>query len=94
VASSRFEWDRRKAELNRWRHGVCFEEAATVFRDPLAVFQPDPDHSRWEWRYLVVGMSDRQRLLVVAFAERDFRTRLISARRATRSERSCYEKEN
>lgn len=86
-----FEWDSRKAESNARKHGVTFEEASTVFADPLGLLMPDPDHSLSEERYLVLGMSNRQRLLVVAFAERPPRTRLISARLATRRERRCYE---
>jgi hypothetical protein len=73
---------------------VTFDEASTVFGDPLALLMPDPDHSVGEERYLVLGMSNQQRLLVVAFAERPPRTRLISARRAARSERRRYEEEN
>ena len=88
-----FEWDRTKAESNRRRHGVTFDEGSTVFGDPLAMLMPDPDHSVGEERYLLLGMSTRRRLLVVAFAERPPRTRLISARRATRQERRKYEEE-
>jgi hypothetical protein len=88
-----FEWDAAKAEANRRKHAVTFEEAATAFGDPLAVLLPDPDHSVREQRYLVLGMSNQRRLLVIAFAERPPRTRLISARRATRKERRKYEEE-
>ena len=86
-----FEWDRKKAESNARKHGVTFDEASTVFGDPLGLLMPDPDHSLGEERYLVLGMSNQQRLLVVAFAERPPLTRLISARRATRRERRRYE---
>jgi hypothetical protein len=89
-----FEWDWKKAESNARKHGVTFDEASTVFRDPLGLLMPDPDHSLNEERYLVLGMSNRQRLLVVAFAERPPRTRLISARRATPREWRRYEKES
>lgn len=89
-----FEWDLKKAELNARKHGVTFDEASTVFGDPLALLMPDPDHSMREERYLVLGMSNQRRLLVVAFAERPPRTRLISARRATRNERRRYEEED
>ena len=85
-----FEWDSAKALANAGRHGVTFDEASTVFGDPLALLMADPDHSEGEARYLL-GMSTRQRLLVVAFAERPPMTRLISARRATRPERRRYE---
>jgi uncharacterized DUF497 family protein len=86
-----FEWDPKKAESNTRKHGVGFDEASTVFGDPLSLLMPDPDHSLGEERFLVLGMSNRQRLLVVAFAERAPRTRLISARRANRRERRLYE---
>jgi uncharacterized DUF497 family protein len=86
-----FEWDTKKAGLNLRKHGVGFDEAATVFGDPLALLMPDPDHSVQEMRYILLGTSNRRRLLVVAFAERPPRTRLISARRATRQERRNYE---
>ena len=89
-----FEWDWKKAESNARKHGVTFDEASTVFGDPLGLLMPDPDHSLNEERYLVLGMSNRQRLLVVAFAERPPRTRLISARRATPREWRRYEKES
>lgn len=89
-----FEWDPEKAESNARKHGVTFEEASTVFGDPLGLLMRDPDHSLSEERYLVLGMSHQQRLLVVAFAERPPRTRLLSARRATRRERRRYEEED
>ncbi len=86
-----FEWDPEKADVNFQKHGVSFDEASTVFGDPLSLLMPDPDHSADEERYVVLGMSARQKLLVVAFAERRPNTRLISARRATRAERKRYE---
>ena len=86
-----FEWNEIKAQANVRRHGVSFEEAATVFSDPLAILLPDPDHSQGEERFLVLGMSSRQRVLVVSHSERPPRTRLISARPATRRERGQYE---
>ena len=89
----RFEWDARKAAGNLTKHGVSFDEAITVFGDPLNVLISDPDHSIGEKRYLLLGTSNRQRLLVVAFAERPPRTRIISARRANRRERRKYEEE-
>lgn len=88
-----FEWDPQKAESNRRKHDVTFDEASTTFGDPLAILVQDPDHSVGERRYVLLGMSNRRRLLVVAFAERPPRTRLISARRATRQERKRYEEE-
>ena len=86
-----FEWDPRKAESNGRKHGVSFDEASTVFGDPLSLLMPDPDHSVGEERFLLLGLSNRRRLLVVAFGERPPRTRLISARLATRNERRRYE---
>jgi uncharacterized protein len=91
VAGYLFEWDPAKAEANLEKHDVGFDEAATVFGDPLALLMPDPDHSVGEDRYVLLGLSRRSRLLVVAFAERPPRTRLISARLATREERRRYE---
>ena len=88
-----FEWDAAKATVNARKHGVTFEEASTVFGDRLAMLMPDPDHSGDEQRYLLLGMSPRQQLLVVAFLERPPRTRIISARRATGRERRRYEAE-
>ena len=86
-----FEWDSEKAAENVRKHGVSFDEAVTAFGDPLSILLPDPDHSVGEERYLVMGMSTQNRLLVVAFVERPPRTRIISARLATRRERHDYE---
>lgn len=88
-----FEWDTEKAAVNLRKHGVSFEEATTVFGDPLAMNMPDPDHSLNEERFVLLGLSHRLRLLVVSYAERGIRTRLISAREATRQERRQYEEE-
>lgn len=88
-----FEWDPKKAESNARKHGVTFDEASTAFGDPLALLMPDPDHSFGEERYVLLGMSNRRRLVVAAFAERPPRTRLISARRATGQEQRRYEQE-
>jgi uncharacterized protein len=89
--SYKFDWDPAKAARNLKDHKVAFEEAATVFGDPLAMLMADPDHSEDEERYLLLGISIRRRLLVVSFAERPPLTRLISAREATRHERRQYE---
>lgn len=86
-----FEWDTEKAAANLRKHGVSFEEATTVFGDPMAMNMPDPDHSLNEERFVLLGLSHRVRLLVIAYAERGTRTRLISAREATRKERRQYE---
>jgi len=88
-----FEWDPQKAAKNLRKHKVSFTEAATVFSDPLSVTVPDPDHSAEEDRHIIVGMSNRLRLLIVAFAERGDRIRIISARELTRAEREAYEEE-
>lgn len=86
-----FEWDVKKAKSNVRKHGVTFDEATTVFADPLSLLMPDPDHSFDEERYVILGISNRHELLIVAFAERPPRTRLISARRAMPAERRLYE---
>lgn len=86
-----FEWDPKKHEANLFKHGVSFEEGSTVFGDPLALNMPDPDHSIGEERFLLLGFSYKMRLLVVSYAERGRRTRLISVREATRRERRQYE---
>ena len=86
-----FDWDPAKAAENVADHGVTFDEASTVFADSLSLLMGDPDHSEDEDRYLVLGMSVQRRLLVVAFTDRPPRTRIISARRATRRERRRYE---
>jgi hypothetical protein len=87
----RFEWNARKAADNRAKHKVSFEEAVTVFGDPLGRITDDPRHSRDEQRFVLLGQSKRRRLLVVMFTERGEVTRLISARKATRRERRGYE---
>ena len=87
----RFEWDKNKAAKNLSKHGVSFEEAKTVFDDPLYVDFYDPDHSEKEERYLIVGESNRRRLLIVSYTEKEKAIRLISAREVTRSEREAYE---
>jgi uncharacterized protein len=87
----KIEWDPRKAAINGAKHTVTFEEAVTVFGDPLGRITDDPRHSQMEERYVLLGRSDRQRLLVVMFTERSQAIRLISARKATRRERREYE---
>ncbi len=86
-----FEWDDNKAQSNQRKHGIAFQEAATVFGDPLALTSPDPDHSDDEDRFLTFGYSHQNRLLVVAHTERENTTRLLSARLATRAEKRLYE---
>lgn len=81
-----FQWNKSKAALNLSKHGVSFEEACTVFDDPLSHIVSDPDHSIEEFRWVITGTSDQGRLLIVAFTERGDITRIISAREATRRE--------
>jgi len=88
-----FEWDPTKAKENLQKHRVSFAEASTVFGDPLSMNMPDPDHSEGEHRFIVMGISDRYRLLVVSYTERPLRTRIINARLASRAERKQYEEE-
>ena len=87
----RFEWDPKKATGNQNKHGVTFQEAATVFGDPLAITFLDPDHSEAEERHLTFGLSRQNRLVVVSHTERGDRTRIISARLMDRKERVIYE---
>ncbi len=87
----RFEWDPEKAAANLKKHGVTFQEAASVFGDPLAITFQDPDHSEDEERYLTFGLSLQKRLIVVSHTERGDRTRIISARLMDRKERVIYE---
>jgi uncharacterized DUF497 family protein len=89
----RYEWDEKKAAANLAKHGVAFEEARTIFDDPLYVDFYDPDHSRSEERYILIGESCQRRLLFVSYAERGNAVRLISAREATPAERKGYEED-
>jgi uncharacterized DUF497 family protein len=87
----RFEWDSRKAQSNLAKHGVGFEEAATIFSDPLSFTISDPDHSLNEMRYITMGKALTGKLLVVVHTDRGDNVRIISARRASRRERKYYE---
>jgi uncharacterized protein len=87
-----FEWDEQKAKANLLNHKVSFEEAETVFDDPLSITIPDPDHSKSERRFLDIGRSE-DRIVVVNYTHRGKATRIISARVATRTERRKYEEE-
>lgn len=89
--SHSFEWDETKAQSNQKKHGVSFTEAATAFADSLAAIFPDPDHSEDETREILVGVSEKNRLLVISFTERGENIRLISARVATPAERKNHE---
>jgi uncharacterized protein len=86
-----FEWDRRKERLNRLKHGVACDEATTVFEDRSAITIADDPHSEDEERYIVIGLSDAQRVLVVCHTYRGDVVRFISARPATPRERRQYE---
>jgi uncharacterized DUF497 family protein len=86
-----FEWDDKKAGKNLAKHSVSFVEACSVFGDPLAITIDDPLHSEYEDRFVTLGHSNKNRLLVVVFAERGDNIRIISARLATRRERKNYE---
>ncbi len=89
-----FQWDNRKATENLRRHNVTFEEARTVFSDFLSLTIPDPLHSEKEERLIIIGYSEKQRLLVVVHTERGDVIRIISARKATSYERKTYESSN
>lgn len=87
----KFEWNPDKAQTNLLKHHVSFDEASTVFGDPLSLTIADPDHSEGEHRYLLLGIASSGRLLVVSFTEREQRVRIISARLANKKERNDYE---
>ncbi|MEA5517652.1 BrnT family toxin [Limnoraphis robusta] len=86
-----FEWSPDKAALYLEKHRVSFQEAATVFNDPLSITFPDPDHSIGESRYIIIGVSQLGRLLVIAHTDRGEKVRIISARQVTRQETRFYE---
>ena len=86
-----FEWDRDKAASNFAKHQVSFDEAKTVFQDPLYLDFYDPDHSDSEERYLIVGRSEQDKVLIVSYTERENAIRIISARKVTKAERKFYE---
>ncbi len=88
-----FEWDSDKAVRNIQKHGVDFEEAKTVFDDPLFITVFDKGHSDVEERFFTIGMSTRGRLLVVVHTERNNKLRIISARRAMKNEEKYYRAE-
>lgn len=89
--SLRFEWDSKKAKANLAKHEVSFEEALTVFADPLARIFPDEEHSIDELREIIIGQSALKQLILVNFTGTDDRVRIFSARKATRRERKDYE---
>lgn len=88
-----FEWNPNKAKKNIEKHGVSFDEAATVFSDPLSMTYDDPDHSYGERRYIIIGTSHLGKLLFVSHVEKNDIIRIISARQLTRKERKQYEQQ-
>lgn len=86
-----FEWDEKKAKRNFQKHKVSFYEAETVFNDPCLLTFPDIEHSNSEQRYINVGLSLKRRILIVIHTERGKNIRIISCRKATKSERRVYE---
>ena len=86
--------DEKKARVNFKKHGVSFDEAVSIFRDPLSITVTDPTHSETEYRFLDIGISDQGRLLVVSYTERASRIRIISSRQALPMERKVYEEGN
>lgn len=91
MENAEFEWDDDKAAGNFRKHKISFDEGATIFNDPLIAHMADPDHSEKEERFIVLGKSVEGNLLVVVFTEREDRLRIISCRKATKSERKIYE---
>lgn len=88
----RFNWDKQKAAGNLFKHKVSFEEASTVFDDPLSDTFDDPDHSAAEQRFLIIGHSKQGRLLIISHTDDAETVRIISAREPTRTEREAYER--
>jgi uncharacterized DUF497 family protein len=86
-----FEWNPKKAEINLKKHGISFEKANTVFGDYLSVTFPDPDHSKEEERFLIIGLSNKHRILVISHTYRNDKVRIISARIVTKREKKFYE---
>lgn len=86
-----FEWDQQKEQSNLVKHGVSFQEAQTVFDDPLYVDFYDPDHSQNENRYIIIGASSMGYILLVSYTERGNITRIISARKVTKQEFKAYQ---
>ena len=89
--NGRFIWDPQKAQINLNKHGIRFEEASTVFADRMRIVLLDEEHSIDEQRFITIGYSQSNRLLLVAHVERTGKIRIISARKATRNERRFYE---
>jgi len=86
-----FEWNLQKADINEKKHGVSFDEASSVFGDYLSFTYPDSEHSILEERYIIMGLSIKNRILVISYMQRVESIRIISARQATKQEREFYE---
>lgn len=86
-----FEWDENKEKSNFRKHGISFSEGESVFYDSNSLTMPDPDHSIEEQRFIDIGTSNKNRILVVVYTEREDRIRIISVRKATNAERKKYE---
>ena len=93
VLNLKFEWDENKNEINQRKHGISFNEVTSVFRDAFAIVFDDPDHSENEERFLIIGTSDKRGICLVSHCYRgqDQVIRIISARKATNTERNIYE---
>ena len=87
----RFEWNDWKDAQNLKNHGIAFSESIEGFDDPLALVRADPEHSRDEHRFIIIGRSKKARVLLTVFTERNVEIRIISSRRATRREVRDYE---
>ncbi len=92
----KFEWDEHKNEINKQKHGISFEEAQTVFYDENALLRDDPDHSQEEERFVLLGLSTQEKILIVChcYREAESKIRIISARKATKTERKTYIENN
>ena len=88
----KFEWDENKNRTNPQKHGISFDEAKTVFYDENAILFDDPEHSREEERFLIIGVTTNEKICIVShcYKDNDKKIRLISARKATKSERKTY----
>lgn len=88
-----FEWDEKKEKSNVLKHGIGFAEAESVFYDPFSITIVDSDHSIEELRFVDIGMSDKNRVLVVSYTDRSDQIRIISVRKATQTERNDYDQQ-
>jgi uncharacterized DUF497 family protein len=88
-----FEWDENKERSNLRKHNISFAEGESVFFDTFSITIPDPDHSFEENRFIDIGVSDKNRILVVVYTEREERIRIISVRKATKAEQNLYEQD-